>query len=70
MCECRLLKFNEDGICIGDIVNVSADERVLGDDGRIDVRKLNPIIYESSSHLYLSFGDPVGHAFSDGKILK
>lgn len=23
--ECKLLKFNEDGICIGEIVNVSAE---------------------------------------------
>lgn len=67
--ECELLKFNEDGICIGKIINVSADECVLCDDGKIDVKRLNPIIYDSASHSYWSFGERVGKAFSDGKKL-
>ena len=65
--ECRLLKFNEDGICIGEIVNVSADESVLDENGKVDAKKLNPIIYDSVSHAYWSFGEKVGTAFSDGK---
>ena len=65
--ECRLIKFNEDGICIGEIVNISADESVLGEDGKIDAKKLDPIIYDSVSHAYWSFGEKVGQAFSDGK---
>ena len=68
--ECKLLKFNEDGICIGEIVNVSADESVLDDNGKIDAKKLDPIIYDSSSHAYWSFGEKVGKAFSDGKKIK
>jgi flavin reductase (DIM6/NTAB) family NADH-FMN oxidoreductase RutF len=67
--ECRLLKFNEDGICIGEIVNVSADERVLGADGRIDADKLQPILYDGVTHAYRRVGEPVGQAFSDGKKL-
>ncbi len=65
--ECKLLKFNEDGICIGEIVNVSADEGVLDENGRVDAKKLDPIIYDSVSHAYWSFGEKVGRAFSDGK---
>ena len=65
--ECRLLKFNEDGICIGEIVNVSADESVLDENGRVDAKKLDPIIYDSVSHAYWSFGKKVGQAFFDGK---
>ena len=68
--ECRLLKFNEDGICIGEIVNVSADERVLDEEGKVDAKKLNPIIYDSVTHAYWSFGEKVGRAFSDGKKIK
>ena len=68
--ECRLLKFNEDGICIGEIVNVSADESVLDENGKIDAKKLNPIIYDSATHSYWSFGEKVGRAFSDGKKIK
>ena len=68
--ECRLHKFTEDGICIGEIVNVSADESVLDENGKIDAKKVNPIIYDSVSHHYISVGEPVGQAFSDGKKIK
>ena len=65
--ECKLIKFNEDGICIGEIVNVSADESVLDKDGKVDVKKVDPIIYDGVTHAYLSFGEKVGEAFSEGK---
>lgn len=68
--ECRLMKFNEDGICIGEIVNVSADESVLDENGKVDVKKLDPIIYDGASHAYWNFGEKVGQAFSDGKKIK
>ena len=68
--ECRLSKFNEDGICVGEIVNVSADESVLDENGKIDVKKLDPIIYDGVTHAYWNFGEKVGRAFSDGKKLK
>lgn len=68
--ECKLLKFNEDGICIGEIVNVSAEESVLDATGKIDAKKVNPIIYDSSAHAYWSYGERVGSAFSDGKRIK
>ena len=68
--ECKLIKFNEDGICIGQIVNVSADESILDGEGRIDAKKLDPIIYDGVTHAYWSFGEKVGQAFSDGKKLQ
>jgi len=68
--ECRLLKFNEDGICIGEIVNVSADESVLGEDGQIYPQKLDAITYDPVHHTYIKLGEKVGNAFSDGKKLK
>lgn len=68
--ECKLVKFNEDGICIGEIVNISADESILDENGRVDTKKLDPIIYDSVSHAYWSFGEKVGQAFSDGKKIK
>ena len=68
--ECKLLKFNEDGICIGEIVNISADEAVLDENGKVDAKKLDPIIYDSCSHAYWSFGEKVGQAFCDGKKIK
>jgi len=68
--ECELLKFNEDGICIGRIVNVSADESVLGEDGRIDPTLLQAITYDPVHHGYFKLGERVGQAFSDGRKLK
>lgn len=68
--ECKLLKFNEDGICIGKIVNVSADESALDESGKIDVKRFDPIIYDSMTHAYWNFGEKVGRAFSDGNKLK
>jgi len=68
--ECKLIKFNEDGICIGEIVNVSADERILDENGKIDAKKLDPIIYDSVTHAYWGFGEKVGQAFSDGKKIR
>ena len=68
--ECRLLKFNEDGICIGEIVNVSADDSILDENGKVDAKRLAPIVYDSVTHAYWSLGEKVGKAFFDGKKIK
>ena len=68
--ECKLLKFNEDGICVGEIVNISAAEDVLDENGKVDAKKLDPIIYDGVTHAYWSFGEKVGQAFFDGKKIK
>ena len=66
--ECKLKSF-ENGILIGEIVNISADESILTD-GKIDPKKLNPISYDPVNNTYLGLGDVVGKAFSDGMQLK
>ena len=69
--ECRLVSYDADSCrLIGEIVNVSADESVLNEKGKIDVSKLNPITYDSMNHAYLTLGTQVGKAFSDGLLLK
>lgn len=68
--ECRLIKFNEDGICIGEIVNISADDSIIGENGIIDAGKLDPIVYDSVTHAYWNLGRKVGQAFADGKKIK
>ena len=67
--ECKLVKFNEDGICIGEIVNVCADARVLDEQGQIDAKKMNPILFDGVTNAYWSFGEKVGQAFFDGEQL-
>ena len=53
-----------------EIVNVSADESVLDDDGMIEPSKLEAITYDSVRHTYIKLGEKVGNAFSDGNKLK
>lgn len=68
--ECKLLKANEDGNIIGQIVNVSIDESVLNSDGKLDMRKFQPISFEPANNGYHVLGERVGNAFSDGGKLK
>lgn len=67
--ECRLLKVIEEGV-VGEILNVCADERVLGEDGQIDPDKVEAITYDPVGHTYRKLGDVVGQAFADGLALK
>ncbi len=68
--ECRLIKMNEDGNIIGQIVNVSADESVLGADGSINFDKFRPISFDPVHNAYRVIGEKVGNAFRDGGLLK
>lgn len=65
--ECELLKFNEDGICIGQIANVSANQSILDENGKIDVTKFEPIFYDSVTHAYRRIGDKVDRRFVSGR---
>ena len=66
--ECKVKSF-ENGILIGEIVNVSADESVVTD-GNIDPKKLKPITFDPCNNAYIGLGDKVGNAFNDGAKLK
>lgn len=66
--ECRFKSF-VDGIVIGEIVNVSADESILTD-GKVDPKKLKPITFDPVNNAYIALGDKVGNAFADGLKLK
>ena len=69
--ECRVKSYDKDACrLIGEIVNVSADESILGSDGKIDLDKFKPITYDPIGHTYRALGAPVGKAFSDGLKIK
>ena len=68
--ECKLIKITEDGDIIGEIVNVNADEKVLGENGKISPALLQPITFDPVNNAYLTLGEKVGNAFSDGAELK
>lgn len=54
----------------GEIIDASADERVLDENGKVDVSKVCPILFVPFNNDYLEVGKKVGNAFSDGKRLK
>ena len=69
--ECKLKDYDPD-TCIlrGEIVNVRVDERVLDENGKVNVAKAAPIIFDPINNDYQRVGEKVGNAFADGKQLK
>ena len=71
--ECKLNSFEDDGnggVVIGEIVNLSASESVLDENGNIDLGKVAPIIYDSTQNYYRVVREVVGNAFKDGSSIK
>lgn len=69
--ECKLVGYDtETEICVGDVVNVSVDESILDEKGKIDLTKFKPLCYDTDGHGYYTLGERVGSAFSDGLKLK
>lgn len=68
--ECQYVRTTQEGNIIGRIVNISADDAVLDDGGKIDVEKLQPIAFEPVHNGYHVLGQRVGNAFRDGLTLK
>jgi flavin reductase (DIM6/NTAB) family NADH-FMN oxidoreductase RutF len=71
--ECRLLRAVEIGLhtqFIGEIIDVKADSDVIDDDGRPDIMKIKPLIYDTSHKGYHSAGPLLAEAFSTGKKLQ
>ena len=71
--ECEFVEYQDDenGVgVIGNIVNVSASETALGENGNIDVEKINAIMFDPFKCGYYSVGPKVGQAFSEGNKLK
>ncbi|MBQ6603047.1 MAG: flavin reductase family protein [Eubacterium sp.] len=66
--ECRVISF-EDGILVGEIVNISADESVVTD-GVVDIKKVKPISFDPFGNAYFGVGEKVGNAYKDGMELK
>lgn len=68
--ECKLLSYDESTEqVIAEVVNTLIDDTILTND-KIDLSKFKPIIYDAMNHDYISFGEKVGNAFSDGKEIE
>ncbi len=64
--ECELIEYMENETLLGKIVNISAEEGVLREDGKVDVAKLDAIAFDPYTHGYYKIGERVGDAFKDG----
>ena len=63
--ECKVVSW-ADGTLIGEVINQSADESILTD-GKVDLAKLQPIVFDAAAVCYRSVGGPVGGAWQAGK---
>ena len=68
--ECVLTQVIDGSKYLGEIKNVSIDEKILGEDGDIDLNKFVPITYDAAHYGYYRLGEKVGTAFKDGAQLK
>lgn len=70
--ECRVVELQPDTegyLLIGETVNMSADESILTD-GKIDLGKMQPIMFDSAMNKYRVVGEVVADAFKEGMKLK
>ena len=72
--ECRAIEIAETSLnetrVVGEIVNMSADESILDEEGNIDLGKLQPVIFDSSKNEYRVVGEKVGTAWGSGKAIQ
>ena len=70
--ECKAVELRPDTegyVLIGETVNMSADESILTD-GKIDLGKMEPIMFDSAMNKYRVIGEVVADAFRAGFELK
>ena len=63
--ECKVVSWG-DGILVGEVINMSADESILTD-GKVDLAKLKPIVFDAAAMSYRAIGEEVGKAWGAGK---
>lgn len=70
--ECELAEIVETEnmhAIVGTIVNVSADEKVISENGKVDPLKLNALIFDQFQAGYYVATEKVGQAWNAGKAL-
>jgi len=69
--ECKLLHTIEIGLhtqFIGEMLDVKAEESILGANGMPEVNKVAPFFYSPGNRTYYSIGEYLGKAHSMGKV--
>jgi flavin reductase (DIM6/NTAB) family NADH-FMN oxidoreductase RutF len=70
--ECKVVHIKKLGVhtlFVGEILDIKADEEVLGDDGVPDPTKVDPLIWAPGNRLYFGLGKSIGPSHSMGKEL-
>lgn len=71
--ECRIVSMTDIGggavRVVGEVVRTVADDTIINSDGKVDYRRLRPIVFDSETNEYLSLGESVGKAFSIGRSI-
>lgn len=70
--ECKVIHVNEIGLhtqFVGEIMDVKADETILGEGGFPDISKAKPIVFGPEMRTYHGIGNYIGQAFSIGRNL-
>ncbi len=71
--ECKMTHNKEIGthtLFVGEIVDVKADESVLGEEGLPDINKVLPVLFAPVIRTYNGVGKTLGKAFSIGKEIQ
>jgi flavin reductase (DIM6/NTAB) family NADH-FMN oxidoreductase RutF len=71
--ECKVIHTLEIGLhtqFVGEILDVKADESVIGERGLPDIEKVRPIIFSPERRIYHRVGEYLGDAFSIGKEVR
>lgn len=68
--ECKLDKIVDDCKYFFKIVNVSCDEKYLGENGNPSSELIHPITFDACQMGYVELGNRVANAFKDGLKLK
>lgn len=67
--ECKAVEIDGEYGVLGEIINLSVDEKYLDEKGNPDLSKMNTIAYDPFTHGYYEVTKKVGQAFEDGKKL-
>lgn len=69
--ECQVVELTEEGPggvrIVGQVLNMSADESILGEDGLVDADKAHFLSFDRVRRVYRLLGGVVGQAYQDGK---
>ena len=68
--DCELVQVIENDTfyaIVGKIINTSAEESVLGENGKIEPAKVHALIFDQFQLGYYTVGEKVGQAYNAGK---